>query len=144
MIAIDTNILVYAHRADMPFHDRARERVRSLAEGTGAWAIPWPCVHEFFAIVTNPRIFKKPTPAKRARDQLRAWLGSPTIALLAEGEGYWPLLEETLERSKVVGAKVHDARIAALCKYHGITELWTADRDYSRFAGILSRNPLAG
>ena len=63
MIAVDTNILVYAHRADSPFHDRARLILESLATGARAWAIPWPCAHEFFAVVTHPRIYKTATPA---------------------------------------------------------------------------------
>jgi hypothetical protein len=29
-----------------------------------------------------------------------------------------------------------------LCKVHGVTELWTADRDFSRFPGLRKRNPL--
>jgi predicted nucleic acid-binding protein len=56
MIAVDTNILVYAHREDAPFHQSAAQRVAALAEGRTAWAIPWPCIHEFLAIVTHPGI----------------------------------------------------------------------------------------
>lgn len=40
------------------------------------------------------------------------------------------------------GAMVHDGRIAALCLHHGVSELWTADRDFSRFATLAVRNPL--
>ncbi|HNH64386.1 MAG TPA: type II toxin-antitoxin system VapC family toxin, partial [Thauera aminoaromatica] len=58
MIALDTNILVYAHRTDSPFHERARSAVETLASGVREWAIPWPCAHEFFAVETHPRIFK--------------------------------------------------------------------------------------
>ena len=66
VIAVDTNLLVYAHRADSPFHDRARLTLESLAVGARAWAIPWPCAHEFFAVVTHPRIYKTATPASTA------------------------------------------------------------------------------
>ena len=62
MIAVDTNILVYAHRADSPWHGRAAELVRGLAEGPDTWAIPWPCIHEFLSIVTHPKIYKPPSP----------------------------------------------------------------------------------
>jgi uncharacterized protein len=58
VIAVDTNILVYAHRQDSPFHKAAFRRVAELAEGPATWAIPWPCVHEFLAIVTHPRILR--------------------------------------------------------------------------------------
>ncbi len=144
MIAIDTNILVYAHREDSPWHDAADVQIRALAEGRVPWAIPWPCVHEFLAIVTHPRIYALPTPIKAAIDQVSAWLESPSLVLLAEAEKYWPTLHGLLEASRVAGPQVHDARIAALCRLHGIEELWSADRDFSRFPGLPVRNPMVG
>jgi predicted nucleic acid-binding protein len=57
MIAVDTKILVYAHRADSEWHAPAMEVLAGLANGAAPWAIPWPCVHEFLAVVTHPRIF---------------------------------------------------------------------------------------
>ena len=84
MIAVDTNILVYAHREDSPFHGAAFERVAELAEGRAAWSIPWPCVDEFVSVVTHPRIYAPPTPLALALDQVDAWLESPTLVLLAE------------------------------------------------------------
>lgn len=142
MIAVDTNVLVHAHREDSEWHDAAVHRLASLAEGRSPWAIPWPCVHEFAAIVTHPRIFAPPTPLATAIDQIEAWLESPALVLLAESEGYWPLLRGLLERAKVAGPKVHDARIAALCAQHGVRELWSADRDFGLFPGLAVTNPL--
>lgn len=144
MIAVDSNILVYAHREDSPFHDRAYHQVARLAEGTAAWAIPWPCVHEFLAIVTHPRIYAPPTPLARALEQVDAWLESPSLAMLAESTTHWAVLRETLTGGRIVGPQVHDARIAALCEQHGVRELWSADRDFSRFSGITVVNPLIG
>ena len=66
MLAVDTNILVYAHRADAHFHQAARRCMTTLAEGRAAWAIPWPCVHEFVGIVTRQRLFDPPTPLDAA------------------------------------------------------------------------------
>jgi toxin-antitoxin system PIN domain toxin len=143
VIAVDTNILVYAHRADSEWHDRAAIRLRELAEGRAPWAIPWPCIHEFLAIVTHPRIYNPPTPVAVALDQVDAWLESPSLVLLMEAGGYWGVLREILETGRVVGPRIHDARIAALCRVHGVRELWTADRDFSRFPSLFSRNPLA-
>ncbi|MCC6897801.1 MAG: PIN domain-containing protein [Polyangiaceae bacterium] len=142
MIAVDTNILVYSHRSDSPFHARAVGVVRELVEGGTRWALPWPCLHEFMANVTNARIYKKPTPLALALQQAGQWLGSPSVRLLAEEEGYWDALAELLRSSQVTGAKVHDARIAALCISHGVTELWTADRDFNRFAALRTENQL--
>ncbi len=141
MIAVDTNILVYAHRRDSQFHDPAVEAIRDLAEGRRSWAIPWPCVYEFLAIVTHPRIYDPPTPTGQALIQLEAWLDSPTLVLLGEGVSYWEKFRVLVDESAVTGSRIHDARVAALCSQGGVTELWSADRDFSRFP-IRVSNPL--
>jgi toxin-antitoxin system PIN domain toxin len=140
--AVDTNLLVYAHRADTSFHARAREIVRGLAEGPNAWSIPWPCLHEFVAVVTSARVWKVPTPLETALAEVSAWLASPKLFLLGEDEAYWPVLERILRESRVQGAKVHDARIAALAIHHRVDVLLSADRDFSRFPRLRVQNPL--
>ena len=142
MNAVDTNVLVYAHRRDSPWHERAAAVVRDLAESTAAWAIPWPCLHEFLAIVTHPRIYRPPSTLDQALTQVAAWLESPSLVLLAETEGYWTRLWEQLTAGQITGPRVHDARTAALCRLHGVHELWSADRDFSRFPGLRVVNPL--
>ena len=142
MIAIDTNILVHAHRRDSRWHAPAVRVLESLATGREAWAIPWPCVHEFYAIATHPRIYAPPSTPVQAVAQLRAWRESPRLTLLAEDDSYWPVLESLIERSRLTGPAIHDARIAALCLRHGAHELLTADRDFSRFPELATRNPL--
>jgi len=142
VIAVDTNILVYAHREDSEWHAVAYAKLGELAEGRGAWAIPWPCVHEFLAIVTHPRIFSPPTPLATAIDQVGAWFDSPSLVLVAESDAHWRTLRETLVNGKITGAQVHDARIAALCLQHGVKELWSADRDFGRFPDLTVVNPL--
>lgn len=142
MIAVDSNLLVYAHREDSSWHDAAYARLSLLAEGQAPWAIPWPCIHEFLAIVTHPRIYAPPTPLEKAMEQIEAWLESPSLVLLSEGEDYWLQIKPILQVARVSGPQVHDARIVALCQQHGVSELWTADRDFGRFPGINVRNPL--
>jgi len=142
VIAVDTNILVYAHRADSPFHDAAQAAVAGLAEGSTLWAIPWPCIHEFLAITTHPRIYKPPTSLELAIDQVDAWMESPTLRLLGEADAHWPVLKMLATRGRIAGPQVHDARIAALCSAHGVRALWSADRDFSRFPGLAAVNPL--
>ena len=58
MIAVDTNVLVHAHRRESRLGDAAHAVMVALAEGDRAWAIPWPCCHEFLSVVTNRRIWK--------------------------------------------------------------------------------------
>ena len=143
MIAVDTNILVYAHREDSEWHEKAAARVRELAEGPAAWAIPWPCLHEFIAIVTHPRIYAPPTPLMLAIGQIEAWMEAPRVVLLAEAGAYWDCLKQLSLQARLAGPKIHDGRVAALCIEHGISELWTADRDFTRFSALKTRNPLA-
>jgi toxin-antitoxin system PIN domain toxin len=142
VIAVDTNILVYAHRGDSPWNAAARSRVAELAEGGQAWAIPWPCLHEFLAIVTHPGIYDPPTPLGAALEQVEAWMESPGLVLLSETNPYWPVLCETLRESAAQGPRVQDARVVALCREHGVSVLWSADRDFSRFGGVKTVNPL--
>jgi len=143
MIAVDTNILVYAHRRESRHHAEAAAIVRALAEGRDRWAVPWPCVYEFFSVVTNPRIWKDAasSPAQAWR-QIEAWTASPSVALLGETEDFLPLLGNLVRRPRVRGPIVHDARVAAICVTHGVDELLTADRDFSLFPELPTRNPL--
>lgn len=145
MTAVDTNILVYAHRRESRYHDAAMAVVRALAEGSQRWAIPWPCVYEFFSVVTNPRIWKQTasTPEQAWR-QVDAWTGSPAVSLVAETEDFTAILERFARRPRVRGPIVHDARVAAICVAHGVGELLTADRDFSLFPELPTRNPLPG
>lgn len=142
MIAVDTNVLVYAHRRDSAWHEQAAGAVRELAEGLAPWIIPWPCIHEFLAITTHARIFNPPSPLPAALDQVTAWKESPTLSLAAETDGHWDTLRDLAERGRLAGPVFHDARIAAICLGHGVNELWSADRDFSRFAGLRVVNPL--
>ncbi len=142
MIAVDTNILVYAHRAESPWHARAAHRVRTLAEGAGGWAIPWPCLHEFYAKVTHPTIFNPPSSPERALQFISGLLASPGLTLLSESDGHLERLSALLLAGRITGSRVHDARIAAICLEYGVSELWTADRDFGRFPSLRSRNPL--
>ena len=66
MIALDTNILVYARREETSHHARAREILKQLAEGEQPWALPWPCIYEFIRVVTHPRVFDPPTDLESA------------------------------------------------------------------------------
>ena len=142
MIAVDTNILVHAHRRDSTWHSAALDAIRRLSEGNSAWALPWPCVHEFLAIVTHPKIYAPPSTMTQATAQIDAWLESPGVVLLTEGEAHWQTLRSTLLAARLKGPQVHDARVAAICLQHGVRELWTADRDFSRIAGLKVQNPL--
>ncbi|TAL88153.1 MAG: PIN domain-containing protein [Rhodanobacter sp.] len=144
MIAVDTNILVYAHRPDFAEqHDAALLAMSTLSNGRRPWAIPWPCVHEFIGNVTNGRIYKSPTALPMALQAISVWLRSDHLQLLYESPDHFMTLSELCIDGDVAGSQVHDARIAAICVDHGVSQLWTADRDFLRYVSRLPvRNPL--
>ena len=141
MIALDTNILVYARRSESTHHAAARKILRELAEGDAPWALAWPCVYEFLRIVTHPRVFDPPTPLQAALDDLESLLQSPSLTLLGEGPSHPSHMLRTVESAQAVGNLAHDAHIAALAAEHGVHELWTTDGDFTRFPALRSRNP---
>ena len=143
MVAVDTNLLVYAHRRDSSVGEAAFALMVELAEGNQPWAIPWPCCYEFLSVTTNRRIWKdRVTPQDHAWRQLQAWAASPSNRLIGETEDFLRVLSRFVQRPHVVGGVVHDARIAAICVTHGVQALFTRDRDFSLFPELPTRDPL--
>lgn len=144
MLAIDTNVLVYAHRREAAEHAEASSLMKGLAEGSEPWAIPWPCVYEFLSVVTNPRIWKAASSSSDAAwAQISAWISSPAVRVLAEPEGFAGVLAGFVKRARVRGSVVHDARVAAICIAHGVEKLVTRDRDFSLFPELETENPFS-
>jgi len=141
LIALDTTILVYARREEAPHHVAARRLLRELAEGDAPWALPWPCVYEFLRIVTHPRVFDPPTELESALTDLESLLDAPALVLLGEGPAHRAHLGRIVRDGQTVGNLAHDVHIAALVVEHGVRELWTTDRDFSRFSGVWASNP---
>jgi len=142
MIAVDTNLLVYAHRSESIWHEASLQALRELDSTGEPWAIPWPCVWEFYNIVTHPKLFKVPTPPAVALEAISAWQECDGLQCIGEGVGCWEGFAGLLKSLDVRGPKIHDARIALICHYHGVRELWSADRDFSRFPFLKTVNPL--
>jgi toxin-antitoxin system PIN domain toxin len=143
VIAIDTNILVYARRTESPHHAAASALIGQLAEGSTPWALPWPVVYEFVRVVTHPRVFAPPSPLDAVLRDLESLLASPSLTMLGEGHTHGRQMVEQMRKGAVSGNLAHDAHIAALVVEHGVTELLTADRDFARFPGVRSRNPFS-
>jgi toxin-antitoxin system PIN domain toxin len=141
LIALDTNILVYARREETPFHRQAYKLLKELASGESPWALPWPCVYEFLRIVTHRRVFDPPTPLEDAVEDLESLFQSPSLVLLGEGPTHPSHLSRVVRAGHASGNLAHDAHIAALTIEHGVHELWTTDRDFTRFPDLHIRNP---
>lgn len=133
MIAVDTNILVYAHREELVKHRAARGRLAHLAEGAERWSIPVLCIGEFLRIVTHPRLFDRPHSSSEGLAAIERVLASPSLFVLNPGRDYVRLLGEAIEESDATGNPAFDAQIVALCREAGVRSLLTEDRDFYRF-----------
>jgi len=142
VIAVDTNILVYAFHADFPQHDNARQALTRLIAWGEVWGIPSPCIHEFLATVTRARYLSHPASIDQVLSFVRVLQESYGCFVLDESIRHFETLEQILRSSGVTGAKVYDARIAAICRDHGVQELWSADRDFGYFPWLSTVNPL--
>lgn len=141
MKALDTNILLYAHRREFPFHKQAKALLQGLSEGSQPWAIPAPCFYEFLRVATHPSVFNPPTPLIEARENIHSLLKSPSLIVLYPTNRHWEILDRVLASSKVRGNLIFDAQIATLLLEHGISEILTADRDFHRFKELKVHHP---
>ena len=142
MIAVDTNLLVHAHQREASLHENAKEVLRNLAESPTPWVVCLHCFVEFYGVVTHPKLWKKPSTPEEAIEQIRAWRESPSLRILCDTPGVLDKLADFAVKGTVRGALIHDARIASCCLVGGVGELWTVDRDFSRFPALKTRNPL--
>lgn len=143
MIAIDTNILVHAHRPEMPSHARAKAALAELARERTRFGLPFHCLVEFSGLVTKPRLFATPSSSDQVRAQIEAWLQPPNAWLLVEDEPTLGAFKDVLKESGAQGGAVHDARIVACCRRYGVRVLWTADRDFGEYPDLNRHDPLA-
>ncbi len=133
MIAVDTNVLVYAHRAEADLHEAAATELGLLAEGTAAWGLPVFCVGEFIRVVTHRRILNPPSTLPQAVSFLERVLASPSCRIVRPGPDFVGLLTAASIEAGARGNLVFDAQIVALCREHGISTILTNDRDFRRF-----------
>lgn len=136
MIAVDTNVLIYAHRAETEHHAPATEALRGLAEGERPFGLPVFCVAEFVRVVTHRRVFSPPSRLATALAFLDRLNESPVLRLLLPGADFPRHFREVCEQARVRGNQVFDAQIAAVCREHGVREILTADRGFARFEGV--------
>ena len=136
MIAVDTNILIYAHRGETEFHATAVSRLTALAEGAERWALPIFCVTEFMRVVTHRRVFNPPSTIAQAAAFIEGLAAAPSCELVQPGPEFLPLLLSAARERDAHGNLIFDTQIAALCREHGIDTILTNDRDFGRFGSL--------
>ena len=136
MIAVDTNVLIYAHRAESEWHEAAASRLVGLGEGVERWALPVFCVTEFMRVVTHRRVFNPPSTVAQAAAFIEVVIASPSCEVVQPGAEFLRWLLATAREADSYGNLMFDAQIAAVCREHGIDGILTNDRDFARFGAL--------
>ena len=139
MIAVDTNVLVYAHRTETELHHAAAATLADLAAGAAPWALPIFCITEFLRVVTHRRVLNPPSTISQAVAFIEALVASPVCGVVRPGPEFLRLLAESAQRADARGNLMFDAQIAALCRENGIDTILTNDRDFERFEALQVR-----
>jgi toxin-antitoxin system PIN domain toxin len=138
----DVNVLIYAHRAESPDHDRYADWLRQLANGAEPFGLSEFGASAFVRIVTNQRIWDEPTSTPDALDFVERLRSRSNARPLVHGPASWDIFAKLCRAAKARGKLVADAYHAALAIEHGC-EFVTTDSDFARFAGLRHRHPLA-
>ena len=136
MIAVDSNVLIYAHRGETEWHDAAASRLVALAEGAERWGLPVFCVTEFMRVVTHARVFNPPSSVSQAAAFVTSVAAAPSCEVVRPGPGFLELLMDTARQADAHGNLIFDAQIAALCLEQGIDTVLTNDREFERFGAL--------
>jgi len=143
MILCDVNVLVYAHRPDsIHNHDEYASWLKHCAESPKAFGLSEGVLSGFVRVVTNPKIFKDPTPTPVAFDFCNRLRQRPQARILKPGEGNWALFNSLCDSPNIKGKLIADAWHAALAIEYDC-EWITCDSDFSRFEGLRWRHPLS-
>ena len=143
MLLPDVNILIYAHRAESPEHERYAAWLRSLATGPEPFALSELGASGFVRIVTNSKIWGEPTTLDDALQFIENLRRRSNARLLTHGPTSWEIFARLCRAASARGKLVADAYHAALAIEHGC-ELVPADGDFARFPELRWRHPLAG
>lgn len=141
--AIDANLLIHASDAGSPFHERARSFLGRCAAGPELLLLPWPSVMAYLRVSTHPAVFARPLSPPEAMRNVASLLERPHVRPIGEDDGFWSVYSRACDGLSVRGSLVTHAHLVALLLQHGVTTLWTHDRDFRKFAGIRVQDPFA-
>ena len=140
---LDTNVLLYASDESSSFHDRAIGLLQTIAAGPDLVYLFWPVLLSYVRIATHPTIFRKPLSAVDAMGNVDDLLTRPHVRTSSEADGFWAVYRQVASATPARGNLVPDAHIVALMRQHGVSTIWSHDRDFLKFAGVTVRDPFA-
>jgi hypothetical protein len=144
VIAVDTNLLVYAHRSGCPEHNAARRAIEEAANTADGWGIPSPCLLEFWSVATHPSSVGGGSVAATARAFIDALIETAGAAILPPPAALGPRCLQLAEQLDIRGPRVFDLQICLAALDAGVTEIWTHDAGFVCLPGLKVRDPLDG
>jgi toxin-antitoxin system PIN domain toxin len=142
VILIDANLLLYAYNSSSEHHQASRDWLEKVLSREGQIGVSWIVLLAFLRLATTPRIFPEPLTMSEAISIVSGWLARPNVVFLHPTERHWEFLSSLLAVTRLRGRDVTDAHLAALAIEHGAT-FCTSDRDFARFPGLQTVDPLA-
>lgn len=139
----DVHVLLYATHRGSPFHEQAKALVERFLAGPGLVYLLWPVALGYLRIVTHPKLLDAPLAPNIAARNIAQFTAQPHVRQVGEADGFWPVYRRVADAVNPRGNLVPDAHLVALMHQHGISTMWSHDRDFRKFDGIRVRDPFA-
>lgn len=140
-VTVDANVLLYASDASSARHPSSSALLSTLATGPGLVYLFWPVVMAYLRIATHPSVFDQPLSPVEARRNVDGLMNRSHVRCPGEGDRFWHTYLDLVGEEAIRGNLVTDSHIAALMRQHGVTTIYTADRDFRRFPGVRVVDP---
>jgi len=143
VIAVDTNLLIYAHRAGCPEHGAARRAIEEAANDPHGWGIPSPCILEFWSVVTHASSVGGGSPPATARRFIESLIQTAGATIFPPPASLVPRCMQIAEQLDIRGPRIFDLQIGLVALDAGVTEIWTHDAGFVAIPGLKLRDPIS-
>jgi len=140
--SVDVNLLLYASDSSSPHHARAATFLSRCMTNPELWYLTWPTLMAYLRITTHPAVFTHPLTPDEAMANIENLLVLPHVRVLSETREFWKQYRVLARATPVRGNLVPDAHLVALLQSHGVFRLFSKDRDFRKFPGLVVLDPL--
>jgi hypothetical protein len=142
VILVDASVLLYAHSATSPHHEKASHWIESALARHEDIGLAWVTITAFLRLATNPAAYEQPLSMKEAVAIIDGYLSRSNVYAVSPGAEHWALFTRTCDQAQITSRLITDAHLATLALELGAA-LCSSDRDFTRFPGLRIINPLA-
>jgi toxin-antitoxin system PIN domain toxin len=125
----------------MPDSNRYADWLAQLLDSGDRFAVSELVFSGFLRIVTNPKIFKRPSTLENAAAFIDVIVANPNCVRVSPGETHWDIVVNLCKAAGARGNLISDAYLAAIA-IESDCEWVTNDRDYAIFPGLKWKHPL--